>query len=143
MSDSTNEVKVSAQPPTLPAWLTPAPGKPGVFNVDPDKFYPEILDRLQAAPDVPYEGEVDQYWLEVAYQCMKLDAQLFLRMSGLDPRPQQSLVLNIDGGSKDKWAQKRYKPGRLERLAALGDPYKLAGKEAREYYVRMRGFLPQ
>jgi hypothetical protein len=136
------------QPPLIiPDWLAPAPGKPGVFNCDADKFYPTILATL-AAPSTEFDGKVDQYWLEVAFQFMKLEAQMILRLNGLDPRPAQSLVLNVIGSDhKEKWAQKLHPVGRLSRSkqptpTELEAGRKRAGLDAKEYFRQIYGFMP-
>lgn len=127
--------------PALPAWLAPVPGRPGVFAIDADQAYPATLALLEAAPAVPFDGAIDGYWLEVAAQCVKLEAQLMLAAAGLDPRPQQSLVLLVRG-AKDKWASARYAPGRLAELAKHGDAQRIAAREARGYFRAARGVLP-
>ena len=66
---------------TVPEWIVANPDKPGYFNVDPDGFYPDILKQFEKHPAVPFDGEIDQYWLECAYQCMKLTVQYFVSIS--------------------------------------------------------------
>ena len=46
---------------SVPSWIT-AGAKPGVFDVDPDGFYPDLLGQFEAHPAVPFDGKVDQYW---------------------------------------------------------------------------------
>lgn len=80
-----------------------------------------------------------QYCLEVAYQCLKMDAQHSVRMAGCDPRSGgESLQLGIRTKLKDSgvWTLKTHKAGRGEQAATKG-------REAREHYKRMRGFVPE
>ena len=78
--------------------------------------------------------QIDQYWLEVAYQCAKLDVQMALVGTEYDPRfsgkpaefhfsksPELALVLHPHGRGVEAATK---------------------GKEARAHYVRIRGRMP-
>lgn len=74
----------------------------------------------------PMLDEPTQYWLEVAYQCMKMELQVAMRGYGFDIR--------IHDPEK-KWAHKQFPPGRGLVAATWG-------REAREHFRRLRGVLP-
>ena len=112
----------------MPAWMTRRAN--GVVVIDPDGAYPEIL----AALDVP-EKDWDQYWIETAYQCAKLEVLRVLAATKSDPRPARSLVIHIES-RKDTWALGKFKPGRGAAAASKG-------REAREHYRKWRGFVPE
>lgn len=105
----------------LPAWAKHVGkthrGLPRI-EVDPDKFYPVLLKELG------FE-EIDQYALEVAYQCMKMDLQVAMGGFGFEIR-----MLN-----RSDWALKNHPAGRGIEAATFG-------REARQHYVRIRGALP-
>lgn len=90
----------------LPKWLTRR--KDGAFVVDPNIAYPLILKELKVK-----DGEVDQYWIECAYQCAKLKVQELITDTELDPRPDAGFVIIIDSGGdrKERWALRNFKPG--------------------------------
>ena len=117
----------------LPKWLSRR--KDGVFEVDPDVIYPEFLKALGV-------DEIDQYWIEVVYQCTKLEVQRLVSGTELDPRshPDEPRALQIritaDGGRKDRWALNNHPEGRGIKAAT-------AGREARDHYVRLMGVMPQ
>lgn len=152
----------------LPAWASfrldegGEPKKHGaslVIDVDADAMYPAMLDAFRAAypldggpSKVPPEwrtkdGELraewkvaledlhsegpGAYWLECCHQAMKLELQLSVR----------SFALNIvvRSAEKARWAQKAHKHGREVRKAAGGPT---GGREAREHFRRVYGFLP-
>lgn len=60
--------------PPLPDWLKRDGDKPTHYAVDPDKVYPLILKRMGVK-----DGEVNQYWLELAYLIVK---ELIARLLG-------------------------------------------------------------
>lgn len=111
----------------LPPWITRR--EDGVFVVDPDLAYPTILAALEVDED-----DVDQYWIEVAYQCAKLHVQAIWR----DLEPASALPLQIHvvagGGRKERWALSRHKLGRCPAAATQG-------REARAHYERIRHLL--
>ncbi len=115
----------------LPAWATqlhgPIGGRTAVIVVDPDLAYPSILAGL----GITNPDQYDQYWLETAYQCIKLEIQ-----SGLETNNKGKFDIHInirgDGGRKLRWGLKHYPPGRGALTATLG-------KEARTRYIQWRG----
>lgn len=118
---------------TLPDWITPVDGRVNYFVVDPDIYYPQVLSELGVA--VP-----DQYWLEVALGCMKLDFNLHVGLSGLRvPDKAVTRQIRADDGRKQRWNLTMHPPGKqdwstmsiAERSSAI-----------RENYKRIRGFMP-
>lgn len=76
----------------------------------------------------------DQYWIEVAYQCAKMDLQMAISGTQYDPvvagKPAE-----FHFKRSDRWALKNFQPGRGTQAASRD-------KEARAHYVRIRGKLP-
>jgi hypothetical protein len=105
----------------LPAWatLTEREGRIPVVDVDTHAAYPEMLRELGVE-------QPDQYWLEVAYQCMKLDLQVAMRAPSFEIRMHDP---------DKRWALKDHPEGRGIEAADRGGG-------ARAEYRRMRGFLP-
>jgi len=99
--------------------MTERPGKVPLIDVDADAAYEAFLSEME--PEKP-----DQYWLEVAYQCIKMELQLAMRTFAMEIRIH-------DLGKK--WAQKNYPEGRGARAATFG-------REARGHFKRIRGVLP-
>lgn len=129
---------------SLPAWLKPVEGKPGWVTVDPDGAYPEWLALLGI--DAP-----DQFDMEVAHHCIKMDAQVKCRMFGIVPPKNGALHITIRGepgsGYKDRWAARNKPAGKLADVAKAegGGPQKALRKvalHARERYRAIRGTLP-
>ncbi len=91
---------------SLPKWLTRQ--KDGSFLVDPDVVYPEIFKALNVKKE-----DVDQHWIEVAYQCAKMKVQDLITGTELDPRPNNGFVIVIDGAAdrKNRWALANHRPG--------------------------------
>lgn len=121
-----------------------AKNMPGEFLED-GKLKPEwkvCLAELVAKPPTAY-------WLEVAYQCGKMELQICMRTPAFEIRIH-------DTGHK--FAQKAAKPGRGAHMAASpGPPIKTVkgvktpqppdrakggGREARHHFKRLRGFGP-
>jgi len=102
----------------LPSWARVIQESPLKIEADPDKFYPVLLEELGL-------GKVDQYALEVAYQCMKMDLQTAVGRFGFSIK-----VLN-----RPSWALKAHPPGKGIELATQG-------REARAHYIRIRGAIP-
>lgn len=107
------------------------------FYSDPDNYPDEWLREdgdLRAEWERCLEGlEVENptaYWLEVAYQSIKLDLQLACRTFNLEIR--------IHDADK-RFSQEAAPDGRDVMEAAGGFE---GGKEAREHFRRMRGMLP-
>lgn len=133
----------------LPSWAKViAPGK---IEVDASVFYPEILEELWADKTWPteventlYEGlqrtEVDQYWLEVAFQVAKMDIQMAISGTELMPEKGGALVIIIKDSTKKSnngvsiYAQKNAPKGRDVKVASNG-------REAREHFKRIRTVL--
>jgi hypothetical protein len=115
----------------LPAWATLVPATSdgiGVnVEVDSEAAYPYWLDLLGA-------GATDQYWLEVAYQCIKLDVQSALVGTEYDPRI-MGKPAQIIFSRAEQYAQSKHPPGRGASVATKG-------REARGHYVRVRGRMP-
>lgn len=107
----------------LPAWVT-RNQKTGVFTVDPDAVYPAVLKALKVE-------KPDQYWLEVAFQCVKLKVQELAAGAGHDAT--KPVVIHIDGGAENKktWALVNHPPGRGAVVATKG-------REAKAHYERIR-----
>lgn len=92
--------------------------------------------------------ELTQYWLEVAYQCVKLDVQMAIETSALDPR-QAAKPVEFHFVRAPEYAQADYPPGPVKTKRVRGKEVKLRGAElasngleAREHYKRIRGRLP-
>lgn len=131
----------------LPPWATML--SPGKVEIQADEFYPAILGELidldagvktndkKQAP-VVFKGmeELDQYWLEVAFQCAKMDVQRAVQ--GTDDAPAEGGALTIFVNDNAKvagtWAQKNYAVGRGTKAAAQG-------KEARAFYKVLRNLM--
>ncbi len=120
------------------AWLAELAANPP----DPAQFPARIVAiRNAARPDeastvsipamTPADAACDparptQYWLEVAFQCMKMDLQLALR----------SFTFEIRVHDADKeFQQAKFPAGRGIAAATWG-------KEAREHFRRLRGVVP-
>lgn len=105
----------------LPRWAR-AGGMHGelpVINVNAGAAYAAWLKELGVT-------EPDQYWLEVAYQCIKLELQVAMRGFTFEIR------IHDD---RKAWAQSTFPVGR----GAVAATY---GKEARGHFERLRGGLP-
>lgn len=142
----------------LPSWATDqgesAKGVP-IIGVDADAMYPAVLSEYaefyadegnRPAEWNKADGELraewsecldeldpsnpSAYWLEVAYQSMKLDLQLAMRRFGFEIR-----VHDPDRA----WSQADAPDGRGPEMAAGGSS---GGREAREHFKRLRGMLP-
>jgi hypothetical protein len=115
-------------------WLkiTPQPADArlaAVLEIDSAEAYPYWIALLEVPKD-----ELDQFWVETAYQCIKLDAQAAIVETVLDPRTANKSS-EIRFTRADEWALARFPPGRGLNLATKG-------KEARRHYVRIRGRMP-
>lgn len=133
----------------LPTWLAPVDGKPGVFNANPDGFYPALLAELARHKQLGINPTApDQYALEMAYTVMRLDAQLFVSLSGLDPRPEKALVITVcnDGpGTKQRWRQADKPAGKYQALREQHGEKgaeRAVQQEAKALYRSMRGVVP-
>jgi hypothetical protein len=113
-------------PERLPEWAEKHPYTPNAYLVDSDKFYPALGKAIfpKTAPD-----KLDQYQMEVIYQCMKLDMQTHLMRFNF------RIIVRADDGRKDRWRHDK-------RPKGLGAAAASKGNEARAHYRRMRGFIP-
>lgn len=115
----------------LPSWAsqeTPRSDKLSVIiNVNSKAAYDEWLEKLG-------NPHVDQYWMEVAYQCIKLDCQMALVGSEFDPRT-CGKPAEIRFARCDEYRLSNLEPGR-------GVEASTGGREARDHYVRLRGRMP-
>lgn len=106
--------------------------KDGIIEIDPEIVYPAILAVVK-----PEKAELDQYWVEVAYQCAKLEAMRLVSGTSYDPRAKKtpsSLRINVLS-RKDSWALKNFPRGKGPEAASQG-------REARNHYLKWRGFIP-
>lgn len=94
-------------------------GEMPLVHVDADRAYRAWLKELGVT-------EPDQYWLEVAYQCIKLELQVCMRGFTFEIRIH-------DAGKR--WAQAKFPKGR----GAIAATY---GYEAKGHFARLRGGLP-
>lgn len=105
------------------------------FDLLHDNKYPIPEDMRKAGitymPDV---SQPDQYWLEVAYQCTKLDLQSCLRGTPFDPRISGKPV-EFKLITTPEFAHKNWPEGKTWQVASQG-------KQARMHYMRVRGTLP-
>lgn len=113
---------------TMPAWMTRRDN--GTIVIDPAGAYPEILAAIEVE-----KKDWDQYWIEVAYQCAKLEVLRVIKDMEFDPRPAKSLVIHIES-RKESWALDKFSPGRGAAAASKG-------REARQHYRKWRGFVPE
>jgi len=121
--------------PALPPWATYVPadkaagsgGRP-VVNVDADAMYPDWLSRLQGVPEASVVK--DRYWLECAYQCMKMELQISMKTFHFEIRVVDYM---------HTWAQKAYPEGKGAAQAAGGPK---GGRDARAHFKRLFGFVP-
>lgn len=98
-----------------------------IVEVDCDAAYPAWLAELG-------NPTVDQYWLEVAYQCIKLDVQAALVGTKYDPRTAGKHAV-FKFSRAEAWEQAKHPAGKGAEAASRG-------KEARGHYTRIRGSLP-
>lgn len=114
----------------LPPWAKVVPFNDKLcirIEADPDGYIPEWLELLEVK-------KPDQYWLEVAYQCAKLDLQACLAGTDYDPRT-AGKAAEFHFLNRPQWALNRHPKGRGINAASKG-------KEARAHYRRIRGPLP-
>lgn len=122
----------------LPTWLKRR--EDGAFVVDPDRIYPKVFELLGVK-----DADVDQYWVETAYQCAKLAVQALILDSDLDPRPSGmalTIVIDSGGGRKDRWALSKFQPGRgIHNPDVPGALAATKGREARGHFSRIAAQL--
>lgn len=129
----------------LPTWASAiAPGK---IEINAEQFYPDLLNQLWADENWQesgvckglQRGEIDQYWLEVAFQCAKLDIKNAVNGSELSPQKGGALLIMVKDDTKadsgiSRYAMASYKKGKNINYRAIY-------KEAREHYKRIRNIL--
>lgn len=117
--------------PGLPKWASIAAETPTnvsvVINADTEGYVAEWFKLLNVT-------QPDQYWLEVAYQCAKLDLQSALVGTEFDPRT-SGKPAEFRFSRAPQYAQSKHEPG-------LGAERASKGREARDHYRRIRGRLP-
>lgn len=123
----------------LPPWakiIEPTSDKVCVIvEVDSDTAYDAMLKELGVfTSDGADLLGCDQYWLEVAYQCIKMDVQAALEGSALDPR-RAGKCAQINFTRAPRWELKKFKMGKGVAAATKG-------REARGHYKRLRGRIP-
>ncbi len=114
----------------LPAWATlkKEEGKNPTIELDPNGFVPEWLKKMRA-PET-----VDQYWLECAFQCAKLQLNDAVKGTALDPEnSKKSLVLLIK--NRPHFAIKTFPPGAGVEAATRG---KKGMPRARDFYEKLK-----
>ena len=97
------------------------------ISIDPEVAYQALLEEF--AERCGFDGEVDQYWLEVAYQCAKMDVQAAVLRAGGD------FGFAIKVLNRPDYALRNWAAGRGIEAATQG-------KEARQHYKRLRGWIP-
>ena len=116
---------------SLPSWASQEKSTHNkvsiVVKVDSAAAYKDWLERLG-------NPEVDQYWLEVAYQCIKLDVQMAIAGTEFDPRTAGKSA-EFRFSNAPEFALKNHPEGKGAALATKG-------LEARNHYVRIRGAMP-
>lgn len=110
----------------LPSWASLRIGDDAII-VNADMAYPTLLRELGVS-----DIEFDQYWHEVAFQCIKLDVQNAVKGARFYPKGGMTRIF-IDG-DKNKWMQSRLQTNAAHPLEAA-----TKGGEAREHYRRIRG----
>lgn len=115
--------------PNLPDWAKAHVNDGGMLVVegDTDRYVAEWLQLLKVKTP-------DQYWLEVAYQCAKMDVQTAIEGSEFDPRTCKKPHYILFSRSS-KYALAQHPTGKGAAAATQG-------REARDHYKRVRGRLP-
>jgi hypothetical protein len=119
----------------FPNWLAKIDGKVNTFVVDPDGFYTALLADLGVT-----KGRITQYWLEVAFGCMKLDFDLAVRQEkAIDVGRTVTRLVRSDEGRKQRWNLTMFPVGSMEwtKLSMME-----RSREIRKHYVRIRGYVP-
>lgn len=117
--------------PLLPSWATVADHPDDRVSICVDIDTDAAMNQWMKLLDAP---SIDQYWIEVAYQCAKLDVQMALVGTPHDPRvSSKSAEFRFDRAPQ--WGLARHPHGRGTAAATQG-------REARGHYVRVRGRMP-
>lgn len=115
---------------TLPKWAKVGPESNKVsiiIEVDTDAAMQEWIGLLEVT-------ELDQYWLETAYQCAKMDVQKSIEGTKYDPRVAGKSA-EFRFSRAENWAQAQYPAGRGAAAATKGH-------QARMHYTLIRRSLP-
>lgn len=126
----------------LPSWANAHPERENTIIADPDLFYPAILgeyadmiaaepaDYAKAHPKLNASAP-SKYWIEVAYQTMKMDLQAAVGRFGF------TIFVESRGGRKEKWTLKSF-PGKDADVTRA-----TKSLEARNHYRHLRGGIPR
>lgn len=121
----------------LPNWITQDENNPARFIVDADQAYARVISDLRVE-------QLDQYWLEVAHNVIKLDTQVAIAQSGLQPEGCVTVIIRGAEGYKDRWGWRAHPPGKHAELRKTDENLfaRTVAVEARAHYKRLRGFVP-
>ena len=109
----------------LPKGATLVAEKPILYIVvDPDKAYPPLLNELGIKRE-----DLDQFWAEVVFQCVKMDIQTAVIAAG------GSFGFKINIMNRPAWKLSNLPLGRGPIAATKG-------REARTHFIRIRGTMP-
>lgn len=154
----------------LPDYINLPTDSAGVCEIDPDKFYPKILSDIQSlgefsievqrSPKGPtetvtlkYDGTLDQYWLEVAFNMMKMETVFWCKLASVGPIRERRVV-GTSADYKERWGQVGKPLGRIADLEREFGPRSAVSpgavskvdaqvrREAREIYKKLRGVVP-
>lgn len=109
------------------------------IRVDTGAAIEEWITTLNLKPD-----EIDKYWLEVIYQCIKLDVQSAVARTDFDPRDRRQPI-EIKMLRAEQWALAKFPDKHAtteDGRTVTGIERASKGREAREHYKRVRGALP-
>ncbi len=117
---------------TLPKWIVPIKDRFNEYVVDPDIFYPAILEELGIT-------EITGYWLEVAQGVMKLDFDMHVGLTGAPGRGRIIRYIRADDGRKMRWKINLRQPGKEDWKKM---DLSARARTIRKYYKQIRGFIP-
>lgn len=127
----------------LPSWARERPSSDKLairIEVDTARAYDEWRKLLGIS-----EQQLDQYWLEVMYQCAKMDVQNALTLTRHDPRI-AGKIAEIHFKRADDYALAKFPKGLGIQAASQGVKIIKTGQQsaasARSHYLRVRGRLP-
>ena len=104
-----------------------------IIEADTEGYLAEWLPLLMQGIDAEDRlTHVDQYWLECAYQCAKMDLQEALIRSDYDQRAKPA---EFRFSCAEQWAMRNFPEGRGWHAATKQ-------YEARAHFIRVRGRLP-
>ncbi len=116
-------------------------------GMEADAGAKETQAAAKRVTKIGYPGKVDRNWLEIVYQCAKLERIRILREAGLDPWSPQ--VFNRGkAGYKDRWSLAAAPEGALKTVGPKHNDFsisdrKILGTQAREAYKKLRGYIPE